>query len=194
MPRKSMAKQRREELLDAFERCIIKYGLEGTSLEQVADEAQMTRSIIRHYIGNRDDLVSALIDRLIRQYAEQLTENYADIPPEQMVSYAVDNMFSQKDALSVREKIIIDVLMTAKERYPDAKKKLIQMYDAVIQSFASDLERQYPNATQAQCWQIAYAVVCISEMNETFMWLGMNPRYHADARQVAENLLASLNS
>lgn len=192
MPRKSLAKQRREELLDAFERCIVKYGLEGTSLEQVATEADMTRSIIRHYIGNRDKLVEALIERIIRQYTEQLTSAYEGISPEQSIQYSLDSMFSEQETMSSRDKIIIDVLMTAKERYPEAKKMLIQMFEALVKSFADDLKKVYKKASKEQCRQVSYAIICMSEMHESFMWLGMKKQYHQDARAMAETLLKTL--
>ncbi len=192
MPRKSMAKQRREELLDAFERCIIKFGLEGTSLEQVAEEADMTRSIIRHYIGNREQLVEALIERIIRQYTEQLIATYGDLSPEQSLQYSLDEMFSEQETLNNRDKIIIDVLMTAQGRYPKAKKMLVQMFESLVQSFADDLRRMYPDAKKEQCRQVAYAIICMSEMHESFMWLGMKKQYHQDARSAADALIRTL--
>lgn len=192
MPRKSLAKQRREELLDAFERCIVKYGLEGTSLEQVATEADMTRSIIRHYIGNRDKLVEALIERIIRQYTEQLIAEFEGITPEQSIQYSLDSMFSEQETMSSRDKIIIDVLMAAKDRYPAAKKMLIQMFEALVKSFADDLRKVYKKASKEQCLQVSYAIICMSEMHESFMWLGMKKQYHQDARAMADTLLKTL--
>lgn len=192
MGRKSLAKQRREELLDAFERCIVQYGLEGTSLEQVAAEAGMTRSIIRHYIGNRDDLVDALIQRIITQYIARLEAEYADLSSEQIIPYTLKTMFAQKQTVDLHDKIIIDVLMTAQDRYPRAKKMLAELYDALVKGFADDLRRAYPKASKTQCRQVAYALICLSEMNDSFMWVGMNRRYNDDARVAAEALLATL--
>ena len=36
----------------------------SSSLEKVADQAGMKRPIIRHYVGNRDDLILALTERV----------------------------------------------------------------------------------------------------------------------------------
>lgn len=192
MGRKSLAKERRENLLDAFERCIVKFGLEGTSLEQVAEEAGMTRSIIRHYIGNRDDLVNALIERIVTQYGEQLEAEYAAVPDEQRIAYTLDDMFSKKETRNNHDSIIISVLMTAKDRYPKAKKMLVQLFEAIIQSVAKDLRNHYPKASKDACYQVAYALICMSEMHESFMWLGLKKRHYKDARFVAEALLKTL--
>ena len=193
MPRKSLAKERRAELLDAFERCIVKYGLEGTSLEQIAEEAGMTRSIIRHYIGNRDDIVNALIERVIVQQVAHLEAEYAGLSPEASIEKTLDTMFAPKTNLNTHEKIILDVLLTAKDRYPRAKTLLREMYTGVIESFADDLNNAYPQQSRDTCRRIAYALICMTEMNESFMWLGLNQTYHEDARRTAENLIQSLS-
>ena len=192
MGRKSMAGERRDELLNAFERCIVKYGLEGASLEQIADEAGMTRSIIRHYIGNRDELVDALIERIIAQYAGQLEAAYADVPADHVVRHTLDVMFSGEQLLDPRDTVVITVLMTAKDRYPQAKKLLVAMFEAMIDSFAADLGQSYPQAPAERCRQIAYAVICMAEMHESLMWLGMDRGYNAAGRAAAEALLRTL--
>ncbi|MGI9303924.1 MAG: TetR family transcriptional regulator, partial [Gammaproteobacteria bacterium] len=60
MPRPSLKTQRTGEILDAFQRCIVKYGMQGASLERISEEADMGRTILRHYVGNRDDLIIAV--------------------------------------------------------------------------------------------------------------------------------------
>ncbi len=192
MGRKSLAKERRENLLDAFERCIVKYGLEGTTLKQVAEEAGMTRSIIRHYIGNRDDLVDALIERVITQYVAQLEAEYDAVPDDKLIEFMLDDMFGEKPARNQHDSIIIGVLMTAKERYPRAKKMLVAMFEAIIASVAQDLHKLYANASKDACYQVAYALICMSEMHESFMWLGLKKRHYKDARAIADLMLKSL--
>ena len=192
MGRKSLVMERREELLEAFGRCIVKYGLEGTSLEQIADEAGMTRSVIRHYIGNRDELVNVLIERIIVQYAGQLEAAYADIAPEQVVDHTLDMMFSGEQLLDQRDTIIINVLMTAKDRYPQAKQLLVAMFESMIELLSADLRQTYPQAPPERCRQVAYALICMAEMHESLIWLGLDRSYNAAARAAAEALIHTL--
>ncbi len=67
MPRPSKVEERREQILDAFERCVVRSGIQGTTLEQVAQEAELPRSLVRHFIGNRDDMVAAVFERFMRR-------------------------------------------------------------------------------------------------------------------------------
>lgn len=191
MGRKSLATERREELLDAFEQCILQYGLEGASLERVAEIAGMTRSIIRHYLGNRDDFIDALIERITVQVLDDY--NIANnLDPQEMIQATLDTMFATERTFNARDKIIIDILMTAKTSYPRAKTMLAEMFEQLISGFAADLRRAYPTATPEACQRVAYAILCLSEMHDSLMLLGMNPRYNADARASAEALLHTL--
>jgi len=74
MGRKSLKAERVTQILDAFERCMEKKGLESTTLENVAEEAGVARRIIRHYVGNRDDLIQAAVERIINNFTHQVFE------------------------------------------------------------------------------------------------------------------------
>jgi AcrR family transcriptional regulator len=65
MGRPSLRPQRTAELLDAFERCIERTGLAGTSLGDVAREAGVDRRLVLHYFGDRAALVRALAERCV---------------------------------------------------------------------------------------------------------------------------------
>src|SRR5215471_6974743 len=67
MGRPSLADTRRPQILRAFEDCVLKYGLEGSSLERIAQQAGVRRSLIRHYFGNKDELAEALVAGIIER-------------------------------------------------------------------------------------------------------------------------------
>jgi AcrR family transcriptional regulator len=60
--------ERRLQILEAFERCLARNGLEATTLEDVAREAGLQRAMIRHCVGNRDTLVREATEHLAAQY------------------------------------------------------------------------------------------------------------------------------
>jgi AcrR family transcriptional regulator len=60
--RRSLAAERRAQVISAFGRCVARAGFAGTSLENVADEAGLARGHVRHYLGNRHDQMMALAD------------------------------------------------------------------------------------------------------------------------------------
>jgi AcrR family transcriptional regulator len=70
----------RERLVDAAERCIDRFGLAKTTLEDVAAEASVSRATIYRYFANRDEL---MLDVLLRELARSF-----DLDLEDFVSVA----------------------------------------------------------------------------------------------------------
>ncbi|MEO1059571.1 MAG: TetR family transcriptional regulator [Actinomycetota bacterium] len=68
MPRPDISDQRRTEIVDAFADCVTELGLDAATLQRVADRAGVHKSIIRHYVGSRADLVTALVERALERY------------------------------------------------------------------------------------------------------------------------------
>lgn len=191
MGRKSLTKERTAEILDAFARSMVKYGLD-TSLDQVAEEAGMTRSIIRHYIGNREEVVNTLIERITTDFLAELRAEAEQIPQEQAISATLDYLFTHETGYDDYDKLIFSVMMTAQDRYPQAKQMIIRMFEQLITMFAADLKDAYPQADDARCRDVAYNVLALAMSNESLMDLGMNQRYSTTARLSAELLIRAL--
>lgn len=67
MARPNLTDLRRQQILDAFETCVARYGIEGATLAKTAEQAGIARALIRHNLGNRADLVEALTKRFIKK-------------------------------------------------------------------------------------------------------------------------------
>ncbi len=67
MPRKSLKEIRSEQILAAYATYITRYGLEGATQERIAEPAGVKRLIFRHYLGNREEMIDALIDLQLYQ-------------------------------------------------------------------------------------------------------------------------------
>jgi len=67
MPRPSIANERREDILEAFEACALEKGLGATTLADVAEKAGLPRPLVRHFMGNRADMVTGLIERMTQR-------------------------------------------------------------------------------------------------------------------------------
>lgn len=191
MGRKDLTEKRTSEILDAFARSMIKYGLD-TSLEQVSEEAGMTRSIIRHYIGNREDVINTLIERITQEYIAELQEEAAQIPQEAMIEATLDYLFSTEDDPEDIDKLIFDVMMTGKDRYPRAKQMLIEMFEVLVNMFVKSLQHAYPHAEESHCRDIAYSIIALAMSHETLTWMGVDARYNTAARASAEALIRTL--
>ena len=105
MARPDLSLERREQILDAFVRCVARRGLAATALEEVAREAGMKRSILRHYIGNRAALVSALLARLLGRWRQEMEQVAAYVAAAPTVERLVDALYwrEERDDLPLSE-------------------------------------------------------------------------------------------
>ena len=65
MGRPPKTEERSGEIMRAFEACVLRQGLAATTLTDVADESGLPRSLVRYFMGNRDEMVDRLIERLM---------------------------------------------------------------------------------------------------------------------------------
>ncbi len=84
MGRKSLANERRAQILEALYRCISKHGLQNSSIKTIAKEAGVQPSIMYHYFKDKDEMIEKLVgkvvDDLMDSYAAEL--NGAKSPEE----------------------------------------------------------------------------------------------------------------
>ncbi|MFT7373219.1 MAG: AcrR family transcriptional regulator, partial [Oleiphilaceae bacterium] len=95
MGRKSLKEIRVNEILDAFERCLTKKGLQGTTLDNIAEEAGLARRMIRHYIGNRTDLIDAAVERIIEKFTLSVFNALDQFERTERFNGALDYLFSE---------------------------------------------------------------------------------------------------
>ena len=55
--RPSNQNERYLQVMEAMVRCVARFGLDGATLERIAAEAELSRPLIRHHLGNREDML-----------------------------------------------------------------------------------------------------------------------------------------
>ena len=96
MARPNVKEERAEQILDAFETCVGRYGVAGATLAKTAEIAGVARPLVRHNVGNRDDLLDALIARFVEK-SKKLTEAWIDgLPAQNTLECAVEVLFDPR--------------------------------------------------------------------------------------------------
>jgi AcrR family transcriptional regulator len=94
MGRKSLAKERRAQIIDAFYQCIKKYGLHGASTRRIAEEAGVQPSILHHYFKDRDEMIEELVSSIVESTSERyLAEMNRHKNPATKFTKTVDFLF-----------------------------------------------------------------------------------------------------
>ncbi|MBT4499387.1 MAG: TetR/AcrR family transcriptional regulator [Gemmatimonadetes bacterium] len=146
MPRKKLDEERIPQILDAFERCIVKYGIMGTSLERVAQEAEISRTTIHHYIGGRKDLIRATYKRFADTWLEGI-DRLADVDIDDLSDYM---MSGWQEELGHRL-VVMDELMKAVSLDPETLSAVSEVLAYLFQSEAVHFQHLYPTASLERC-------------------------------------------
>lgn len=192
MPRPSLKKIRTEEILDAFERCVVRLGLESSSLEAIADEAGMQRSILRHYIGNRDAIIAAMTDRLIGRYQNEIKYLFQALPITGRSDALIEFLFNDSDGETADQKAVAEALLSAAGRYPVIRERFSAWMTGFVDAIARVLAEDHPHAGQGECWTVAYGIVGLYFTNDAMAPLALPPRFNHAARASARRLIAGL--
>ncbi len=192
MGRRDLSQERRAAILDAAAECIRRFGLEMTTLERIAAQAGVQRPIIRHYIGNRDDLLAALIEHLTERYRRDYETLAAKLSQRHRVQAMLKFLFAGDFLAQPDEDAVIDALLAAAAKNRRARNCLRGMYEAFENTCYTEFRSAYPNASPRRVRAIAYAVMCLAEENASLIRLGFPAERSAAARRAAELLIGSL--
>jgi AcrR family transcriptional regulator len=194
MGRPTLIDERREQILAAFCRCLAKAGLEGTTLDAVAAEAGVQRAAIRHYVGNRDELVRACMEYLAVHYERDLAAELEAAPKKGRMKHILDRMFLGHTMTdSSLQDDAFDALLAAAVSDKKIRRSLLELYLVFEARIAEEIAAAYPNASAKIVAATAYAILCMIEQNNEMLWLGFPDDRAKAARDVAYAMLKTLS-
>ena len=173
------------------------FGLENTTLQQIADRAGIARSAIAHFVGNRDDVIDAAATRSVGRIRAQFDAALRATPPEDQVDRFIDLVFSRdlQDRQAVLD--LNDELVALAHRNPHARGRLAELYaafDDMVREMLGDL---YPGATDEQVATVAITVVLLLREADRVSTVGLTAepdRIRSRATRAARLLIDSLKT
>lgn len=95
MPKVGMQPIRRKQLINATIQCIYHYGLLGTTVKKVSEEAGVSTGIINHYFGSKDGMLEATMREILRRHQQVGIEKLRVCDtPESRIRAIIDLNFS----------------------------------------------------------------------------------------------------
>lgn len=191
MGRKSLAVERREDILNAFEQCILERGIEGTSFQHIAQVLGLDRKMVSHYFGNREALVDVMTERIVNGFNARMNEALANLERSVSVMELVDAFYEQTNA-SEHTDILWTEICAYATRSEAVRDRLRYSYDKMFRGVGKALEREYPHVPQEQLQTAAYAIATLLDRSPTFEWIGVKGAPMALARGAIAQILDNL--
>lgn len=182
MPRPSIATKRREEILQAFEACALRKGLAATTLADVAEEAGLPRPLVRHFMGNRADMVTGLIERMMQRTSGAIEKALA-AAGEQRDEETLQIVLSRAFVDPISNRLMIQLWQ---QSWQD-KKLQTQLEDVYRRCVEQIHDRLYPNPTEAT-YELAYALAAMALGNAVFNQFNVGPGSDSAFTQIGKAL------
>lgn len=192
MGRKSLKTERVDEILNAFERCLTSKGLQSITLDNIAHEAGLARRMIHHYIGNRDDVIHAAVERIIEKFTFSIFETVDKVESDQRFNATIEYIFSETFNELPATKLVAALLAVSlyDEQVCNAVKTL---YDSFHLGLDLKLKEYKPNTPEALRLQTAYSIMCLSFGGGWMRNIGFDPNLNNKNKQIAQSLIDQLS-
>lgn len=194
MGRKNIAPQRREEILDAFEQCVMKYGLAASSTHRISEEAGMKQPMVAHYFGNKSALLEDLVKRIMNDYITRLKKKLGSTTGEVRIEKLLDFLFGPGLlGGKAKRKVLIQLLAAA----PHDEKLRIQiqlMYQSFFEFAMLELQQTFPDIAAEKIKESAYGILCLAVGNDTILLTAVPYANRKYARLCAEAIITGLSS
>lgn len=165
MGRKSLAKERRAQIIDAFYRCIKTHGLHGASTRLIAEEAGVQPSILHHYFKDRDEMIEELVASVVESLsARYLAEIDRHKNPKTRFSKAIDFLFGPEMISDVDFAFFYDCWAEARrnEKVRHSFSKLYGRFRGAIMDLLIETNKSV-RLSPAQVKELATMIVAIQD-------------------------------
>jgi AcrR family transcriptional regulator len=190
--RPSLAGPRTDEILTAASRCIARHGLEGATLQRIASESGYSRGHVRHYLGNRDDLLDRVLETAIEPYVSRLRELATNGRDKGAINDVLDYLFGPEWGPG-EDSSLINALFASAPRHPRLRERILSAYLEMQQAIAAALVRGVPAASRSQCRSVAYSVLCLAFGHSSLAELSVRVNRTPTARAAAASLVQQLS-
>ncbi len=181
--RPSVRDERRAQIITAFVYLVIARGHHDITVAEVAERAGVHRSSVRHFIGNRSQLIIAALDHIEDIFQQHYATVVGDEPSVQQIldftfgTAAIDGHPDLAGALLI--------LSNAAISDDDVREHLRHTYETQIRQVAYMLAGDDSDRALA----VAYPIVCLAEHNWTIKHVGIDGSYNNHARALAQRLI-----
>lgn len=188
MARPRVADERRPLILAAFEACVVRRGLDATTLADVAAEAGQPRPLIRYFLGNREQMVAGLVERLLERGEAQLEAvRAAKTPatPADLAKLLFERIFADPTTNAVMMELWHLSLRDAAVR-----ERLRAIYERIVGEIAAQVAPAARGRDAKQAFDSALAAVSLALGSALLKQMGVHAN---DPRRLLERTAASLD-
>jgi AcrR family transcriptional regulator len=86
--------ERREQLLDVGRALFAAKGFDGTSVEEIAERAGVSKPVVYEHFGGKEGLYAVVVDREVRRLLDRITESLVGEHPRELLGQAANALLA----------------------------------------------------------------------------------------------------
>jgi AcrR family transcriptional regulator len=180
---------RQEELLDAVVGIITSKGVAGLTVADVAKLAGTQSSKVHHYLGSREEMISAAVGRALISVEEIVLNALTSIEPENRLEAQIEILFGAS-LLEPHINQLIDQLIAASYLDETIRINVSRMYQRFLEILIESFELAVPNLPAGERHQAAHTILALAHATPTFEWLSLDSENIHEGRLAAEKIVS----
>jgi AcrR family transcriptional regulator len=181
------------KILDATTKLLREKGLQAFSFDAVANEAGLSRQLVRYYYSNLDDLIVDLCDYLALGYQEALAAGIVNFGQVKRLDFFLDFFFGASDEHPMPDNLeVYDAFFAYAVGSEPLKERLCETYKTLGQVIVHELAIAYPQLNAGACEELSFLFVSMMHAHWSFIaTLGFSEKHNRITRRAFDRLIAS---
>lgn len=186
---------RKPEIVQGAIAALNKHGLSMISYDLIAEEADMSRQLIRHYFPNPADLMIAVCDGLAAAHKEALAEGIVTADVTKRLPLFLDMYFGlleDKGLAMPADRSAYDAMISIATGSEAVRKCLHEQKSLLQFTIAHEVKISYPQLSQQACRELGYLFIALLYGHWRMVsTIGFSKEHHAISRGAIDRLIAS---
>jgi AcrR family transcriptional regulator len=192
---KPLSDIRRPEIIQAAVKAISENGLPMPSYDTIAQQAGMSRQLIRHYFPEPEALMVAVCDALASAHRILLVRGIHQANSAQRLPLFLDyyfNLLTKEGLGKPADTAIYDAVMSLAANSKAVRDKLREHYNILQHTIAHEVQLSNPTLNQKACAEIGFLFASLVQGHWRLVaTLGFSESYNRVTREAIDRLIQS---
>ena len=190
--RPSNRDQRQSEVMKAYVSAVAKYGLDGATLEIIAKTAGLSRSLIRHHLGNKAEMSEMLTSHVLGEFDEATSQLITSLPEKRGLEALIKFMTTPHED-SDPELILAFAALTMKcGNDPRLAERIRASIERFEHTLCQLIKTEYPENDKGSIEAVSNGLVSIYFNVVSLESLSFSKNFYQRSRLAMEKLVNSL--
>lgn len=187
------SQDKKTHILKATTTLLIAKGLQGLSFESVANEAGLSRQLVRYYFSDLDTLVCELCDYLGNVYREILVAGIVDVGQVERLRFFLDFLFDLAEDYRMPANLeAYDAMVAYSVGSSKVRERLCAQYKTLGQVIAQELAIAHTQLDGPACEELSFMIVSMMHAHWSFVAsLGFSRQHSRVTRNAIDRVIES---